>query len=214
MDAAFARRSAPTGKAARRMSEATNVPAMTIHSRLGIYESDSYVTRDNIDSGLIIIDEVSMVDTFLMRSLMSCIDPERCQLVLVGDQDQLPSVGAGAVLSELISSNVIPTTKLTEIFRQNGGRIITNAQKINTGETALEFGDDFQFIEAMSDMSALEAIKMAYKNEVDKYGVDNVAILSPLRKAGSRNFNCTCDSLNRELQSIVNPRSSTSMIAD
>ena len=205
---------APTGKAARRMSEATNVPAMTIHSRLGIYESDSYVTRDNIDSGLIIIDEVSMVDTFLMRSLMSCIDPERCQLVLVGDQDQLPSVGAGAVLSELISSNVIPTTKLTEIFRQNGGRIITNAQKINTGETALEFGDDFQFIEAMSDMSALEAIKRAYKNEVDKYGVDNVAILSPLRKAGSRNFKCTCDSLNRELQSIVNPRSSTTMIAD
>ena len=195
---------APTGKAARRMAEATGEDATTIHSRLGIYD-DVHSEIEPIDSGLVVIDEVSMVDNFLMEKVMEAVNPARCQLLLIGDIHQLPSVGVGAVLSELINSKKIPTTMLTEIFRQkDGGLIVDNALKINSGKTDLEYGDDFVFIEANNEDEALNVISEIYPKEVNERGIDNVALLSPLRRSQNGRFKCVSDALNPVLQEIIN----------
>ena len=198
---------APTGKAARRMSESTGYDASTIHSRLAIYDVDgSNVDPQPITNGLIVVDEFSMVDNLLLEKLMEAIQSQDCHLVIIGDVDQLPSVGVGACLSEMINSNEIPTSRLTEIFRQkDGGLIVENAIKINKGIKALNYNlDQFQFISTGGEEDALEAILDFYENEVKEWGVDNVALLSPLRRSQGR-FICVADKLNELLQNRINP---------
>lgn len=198
----------PTGKAARRMSETSHEEAFTIHSRLHIYEGNN--EPEPLPQGLVVIDESSMVDTLLLEKVAKAI-PENGYLLFVGDKDQLPSVGAGSVLNDMISSGVIPTARLTEIFRQkDGSSIIENAKKINEGNTDIVFNnDDFIFVEAKSEEAALEEIKKIYTREVKTYGVDNVALLTPLRKMqAGRNLRVVADGLNVVLQNMANPLAS------
>ena len=195
---------APTGKAARRMSESTGIEAYTIHSKCRIFSDDMAVNEvEPLPEGLIIVDEMSMVDGLTMQKLMHAMS-ENSQLVLVGDADQLPSVGAGAVLDEIIKSGVIPTTKLTEIFRQgtDAGAIIENARKINLGRHDLEFNDRFQFVPVHTEDEALTVLLDIYEKQVQKWGMDNVMILTPLR----RKRIVAVDNLNTILQRKINPK--------
>ena len=200
---------APTGKAARRMSEATKRDAQTIHSRLRLFGEDSKNDVEPITKGLIVVDESSMVDNALMEKLMEAIESPECHLIFCGDIDQLPSVGAGAVLGEMIKSGVVPTSRLTETFRQKGGGalIIENAKKVNTGKTDLEYDETFEFVHADGDKDAKEKILRIYKAEVDKWGIENVALLCPLRSSQNGRFSCVADEMNKDLQKIINPDS-------
>ena len=202
---------APTGKAARRMSEATSHDASTIHSKLGLYEwyKEEEQKPEPITNGLVIIDEASMVDQILMKKVMESIKSDDCHVLFVGDVDQLPSVGPGCVLRSLIEAQAIPTTKLTEIFRQkDGSSIVMNAIRINFGKTeTIEFNDnDFVFIEANSEEEAKKKISEVYEKEISRVGVDNVALLCPLRRTKEGKYICSSDGLNPILQDIVNPK--------
>ena len=199
---------APTGKAARRMSESTHREAKTIHSRLHIYgDITDDMELNPIDGGLVVVDECSMVDNLLMEKLMDAIENDDTQIIFVGDIDQLPSVGVGSVLGEMINSNVIPTSRLTKTFRQKngGGTIIEDAKKINTGQNDLEWDDTFQFIEAKSDADAADAIMRLYRKEVETYGIENVALLCPLRSNQSGRIITCSDTMNERIQAVVNP---------
>ncbi|MGN0779534.1 MAG: AAA family ATPase, partial [Aristaeellaceae bacterium] len=141
---------APTGRAAKRMTEATGFEAKTIH-RLLEYDGESGSFSRNqeepIESDCIIVDEMSMVDILLMRALLRAVEPGT-RLLLVGDADQLPSVGAGNVLGDILASGIVPHVRLTDIFRQSErSRIVVNAHRINRGEMPLlnEKGTDFFF---------------------------------------------------------------------
>lgn len=197
---------APTGKAARRMSEQTGIPASTIHSAIHLYQSDLKTGECvTLPEGLIIVDEMSMVDQFVMAKMMACIRNVReSHLVLVGDADQLPSVAAGDVLSECIASGVIPTVKLTEVFRQGRDAEIIrdNAARINEGNTELYVNDRFEFIPASDEEAAVHAIQEVYRKELERWGPGNAVVLCPRRSK------CTVsvDLLNPKLQDIVNPR--------
>ena len=199
---------APTGKAARRMSESTHRPASTIHSRLHIYgEPGADIELNPIEGGLVVVDECSMVDNLLMENLMDAIVDPSTQVIFVGDIDQLPSVGVGAVLGEMIKSEVIPTSRLTKTFRQRngGGTIIENAKKINTGEYDLEYDDSFQFIRASNDQEASDLIMRMYRREVAEFGIENVALLCPLRDSRNGNYITCSDVMNQKIQSVINP---------
>lgn len=194
---------APTGKAAKRLSEATDLPAGTIHKTCHIYGSDQDELVE-LPEGLIIVDEVSMVDAYVMRDMLNCIRERKSHLVLVGDPDQLPSVAAGSVLSELIKSGVIPVAELKETHRQAGDAsiIIDNAKLINTGSSALTYdGDRFQLISVNNEDEAWKAIVSQYAENRKSFGEDNVQILSPLR----RKKRIASDAMNKELQKIFNP---------
>ena len=199
---------APTGRAAGRMSESTGRPTSTIHSRLRLYDIDGvHAEPQPISSGLVIIDETSMVDNLLLESLLTAIDTKACHVIFVGDIDQLPSVGVGACLGEMIKSGVIPTSRLTEIFRQkgNGGMIVDNAAKINRGDANLEWDNSsFMFCKAETEEKAIKRILDAYKYAVNKWGSHEVALLSPLRQAKS-GHKCVADVLNGVIQGEVNP---------
>ena len=175
---------APTGRAARRMEQSTGFPASTVHKALGLIagEDGEYGTPETLDADLILVDEVSMLDIYLAGNLFDTIKPG-CQLVLIGDSDQLPSVGPGAVLSEMIASGVIPVVKLYKVFRKtSGSRIATNAKLIRHGNLSLEYGSDFQFHDSVSLPKSAEKIAELYLQETAKYGIDNVALLSPYRQ--------------------------------
>src|SRR5205807_8822143 len=145
---------APTGRAAKRLSESTGLEAKTIHRLLETDPRTGAFRRSEeapLDCDLLVIDETSMVDVPLMRALMRAL-PAEAALLLVGDVDQLPSVGPGQVLADIIGSGAVPVVCLTEIFRQSAGsRIIANAHRINRGEMPeldpVE-GGDFYFVEA------------------------------------------------------------------
>ena len=131
--------------------------------------------------------------------------PLNCRLILVGDVDQLPSVGPGAVLRELIASRTLPVIKLDKVFRQSEGSLVAeNARRIRLGDTNLELNNrDFQFIPAPDFDRAADLLVMRYLEEVRKYGVDNVALLTPYREktaTGAR-------TINKRLRDIVNPAS-------
>lgn len=200
---------APTGKAARRMTQATGRNATTIHSRLSISDVSSELNKpEPLKKGLIIIDESSMIDMALMNKICDAINNNQSHVIFVGDVDQLPSVGPGCVLAQMIESEKIPVTKLTKIFRQaDGGKIVENAIKINFGNAEnVEFNDkDFIFIKADTEEEAKEAIIAVYKNEVNEIGVDNVALLCPLRRTQGNKYLCTSDGLNPLLQDAINP---------
>lgn len=200
---------APTGKAARRMQESTGIESTTIHRKLHLYQGDvENASVKTIDNGLVVIDEMSMVDNIVMQKLMEALN-RNCHLIMVGDTDQLPSVGVGAVLEQMIKSKVVTYTRLTKTFRQdpaNGGGIITNALKVNHGDANLEYDSHFQMVHVNSESEAVEAIKRIYVGEVKKWGIDNVALLSPLRSTQNGRHICSSDGINPILQSLCNPK--------
>ncbi len=199
---------APTGRASRNMAESTGfLNARTMHSVLQLYssEDDFHTDREYLDAAMIIVDECSMIDMWLGWKFFSRIKPGT-KLILVGDPDQLPSVGPGAVFRELIQCGQIPVTRLVQIFRQAEGSIIPyNAALINKGETRLAFGNDFQFLSASDQADAAEKIRRLYCQEVEKYGMEQVQILAPFRSFGEASAN----ELNLAIQETVNPFKST-----
>ena len=193
---------APTGKAARRMSEATNRPASTIHSAIGLRGDDSDVSNEErLEGNLVLIDEASMMDMRIASLLLDHIE-SGAKVVFIGDVDQLPSVGAGDVLKDLIKSSVIHTTTLTAIFRQAGGNaIIENAHKINAGDIYLKEQKNFQIIEAPDLESTFNAACNMYIRSVKQFGVENVILLNPQRN----NTSLSVDRFNKTLQEVLNP---------
>ncbi len=205
---------APTGRAAKRISETSGRQAVTIHRLLEYYYSEDSDRmafgkngEDQLDCDVVIIDEMSMVDILLMDALTEAIAPGT-RLILVGDADQLPSVGAGNVLRDIIASEMIPTVRLTEIFRQAQESMITvNAHRINRGEYPFcnEKEKDFFMMHRGSEISVLETVKElcgrrlpAYYSECDP--LRDIQVLTPVRKGTLGTYN-----MNRELQKILNP---------
>ena len=203
---------APTGRAAQRMTEVTGVEAKTIHRLLEVnFDIDDKPVfkkneRNLLNTDALVIDEVSMVDAALMESVMRAL-PLSCRLILVGDSNQLPSVGPGNVLFDLIASNMIPTVELKEIFRQSmESLIVTNAHRIIRGEMPdLDRKDkDFFFIHARSHEEIQHLVcDLSTRRLHNTYGYtlfDNIQVLSPTRKGMLGTFE-----LNNRLQSLINP---------
>ena len=202
---------APTGKAARRMEQSTGVPSSTVHRVLGLIanEDGQYGDPETLDADLVLVDEVSMLDVYLAEKLFRSI-PATARLILVGDSDQLPSVGPGAVLKEIIASNRVPVVRLDQVFRQkNGSRIAANAKLIRHGNLSLEYGPDFEFYDSTDLAVSADIIETLYLQETAKYGIDNVVLLSPYRQKTDTGANA----LNQRLQSKVNPPSDGKMDA-
>lgn len=194
---------APTGRAARRMSQVSGVPASTIHKALKLVQGDDYEALEmtQLQADLVLVDEVSMLDVYLATSLLGAVKPG-AQIVLIGDVDQLPSIGPGAVLRDIILSGCIAVTKLDKVFRQQAqSLIVTNSNIICHGRHDIQYGPDFQFIES-SDLGRSSNIMIKlYLDEVRKYGLDNVALLSPYRKKTDTGVNA----LNLILRDVLNP---------
>lgn len=197
---------APTGRASRRMAESTGQnDATTLHSMLGLQGEEGYFNKDKefspIDADLIIVDESSMIDMWLARQFFVRVKPTT-RIILVGDVDQLQSVGAGDVFRELINCGLIPVTTLDQIFRQQeGSRIALNAKAINNDQTRLSYGDDFTFHKCQTQEQAAEIIIKVFCDLVSIHGIENVQILSPYRKKGS----CAVSELNLTIREMVNP---------
>ena len=180
---------APTGRAAKRMSEATGMEAKTIHRLLEFKPPEGYQKNEDkpLDGDVLILDECSMVDVILMYNLLKAI-PEHMSLILVGDTDQLPSVGAGNVLKDVMDSGRIPVVRLTRIFRQaQGSRIIMNAHRINKGEAIDMRGgkeSDFFFAGKETNEEVVDTlVKYCTKNLPDYYHVDafrDIQVLTPM----------------------------------
>lgn len=194
---------APTGRAARRMSEATGFPASTIHSAVGYHGTDIMDEDAAALSGnLFIVDEVSMADQFIMHYLLARI-PDEAKVVFVGDPDQLPSVGCGNVLHELIRSRVIPMTKLSVIHRQaQDNPIVENSLRIHNGQTDLIYPKDrFPFYEKPTNLEVFQKACSLYIQAVKKLGLDNVILLNPYRTKSE----ISVKKFNLNLQYYVNP---------
>ena len=200
---------APTGRAAKRMTEATGLEAKTIHRLLECKPPEGYQKNEDnpLEGDVLIIDECSMIDMILMNALLKAI-PEGMRLILVGDIDQLPSVGAGNVLRDIIDSGVFPVVRLTRIFRQaQSSRIIMNAHAINEGK----FPDisngknmDFFYIEKEDPEEAVQEIVRLVKNNLPRYYKtpwNHIQVLTPMQKGivGAAN-------LNLALQEALNPQ--------
>ena len=192
---------APTGRAAKRLSEATGYPASTVHKAFGLWSED----REETDGAerkldLVILDEASMLDMWLAAQVITRISPET-KLVLVGDAAQLPSVGPGNVLREVIQSGEVPTVQLKTVFRQaEGSSIAVNAQLIERAETELVFDDDFVFLPAKNQEEAMYLICALYQRAVQAVGRDKVQILTPVRKNGHA---CGANNLNTVIQGMI-----------
>lgn len=197
---------APTGRASRRMAESTGFEgACTMHSGLGLLggesEGDSLIKERFLDADLVIVDEFSMVDMWLARQFFGRLKVG-ARIVMVGDPDQLPSVGAGNVFKELIQCGLIPVTVLDEIFRQaSDSRIAHNAKLINAGNTELYYGEDFMVVDSRTQEQAAEVLMDLYCKEVEENGIERVQILSPYREEGETSV----DSLNGNLRERLNP---------
>jgi exodeoxyribonuclease V alpha subunit len=203
---------APTGRAAKRMGETTGLEAKTIH-RLLEFDPQAHGFRRGpelpLACDLLVVDETSMVDVPLMASLLAAL-PAEAALLLVGDVDQLPSVGPGQVLADVISSGVIPVTRLTEVFRQAASsRIITSAHAINAGSlpdlrAPADGASDFFFVPAESPEQALALIRKLVGERIPaRFGLDpiqQVQVLCPMARGG-----CGSRALNVELQQLLNP---------
>jgi exodeoxyribonuclease V alpha subunit len=202
---------APTGRAAKRLSEATGVEAKTIHRLLEVQPATGSFTRNEanpLDCDLLVVDETSMVDVVLMANLLRALPP-KASLLLVGDIDQLPSVGPGMVLRHVIESKVVPVVRLTEVFRQAAhSRIITNAHRINEGQMpevpAKGRESDFFFIErAEPDQIVATLVEMVKTRIPAKFRLDplrDIQVLCPMNK-GSLGIR----ELNVRLQDELNP---------
>ncbi len=204
---------APTGRAAKRMSQVCNHEAKTIHRLLEVCYSEGnklecvYNEREPLGTDVIIVDEMSMVDVLLMNSLLKATRPGT-RLILVGDVNQLPSVGAGSVLSDIISSGKIPVIKLTEIFRQSEkSMIVTNAHDINMGKYPVcnEKNSDFYFASIEHPEAGASYIcELCLSRLKNAYGFESadIQVLSPVKKGTTG-----VGSLNTRLQALLNPAS-------
>jgi exodeoxyribonuclease V alpha subunit len=196
---------APTGRAARRMTEVTGVTAVTIHRLLGYNPAEGGFAHDHdepLHGDLLIIDEFSMVDLTLGAALFAAV-PNSMQVLLVGDVDQLPSVGVGSLLLDLISSDRIPVVRLQRIYRQAGAsRIVLNAHLINQGELPdLASGEDFAFIAKERPEEVAAYIRdRAVAARDQGAGLDQITVLTPMRKTETG-----VEALNRLLQTALNP---------
>lgn len=212
---------APTGRAAKKMTEATGREASTLHRLLGIgklddegiYSRHSDYKGESIDADLIVVDELSMVDMFIMDYLLNCIY-QGTKLILVGDVDQLASVGPGSVLKDLINSETINTVKLDKIFRQAAkSKIVLNAHRVNSGLGFIKNDDDeieedtkqdFFFIKQNSTEKMLQEVISLSTGRLEKFGnydfFKNIQVLTPTKKGplGTRE-------LNKALQAVLNP---------
>lgn len=201
---------APTGRAAKRMSEINKKFAQTIHALLEVdFQAGGFKKgkEDPLDCDLLIIDEASMVDTFLMYSLLRAI-PSHARVIIIGDIDQLPSVGPGNILRDCIDSGKIPVIRLTKIFRQAGNsQIVVNAHRINNGEFPFlqhNKHSDFDFIEHEDPAQIMETIKRLITVDLPKNfrfnRFEDIQVLAPMKKGvvGIENLN-TC------LQAALNP---------
>ena len=202
---------APTGRAAKRMTEATGVEAKTIHRLLEVDPRSGGFKRnaDNpLDCDLLVIDEASMVDVVLMQAPVKAI-PDHAALLIVGDIDQLPSVGPGQVLADIIGSGVVPVVRLTEVFRQAAAsRIIINAHRINQGAmpglSAPPDDSGFYFVPAEDPETAVQRIVEFVKTRIPRrFGLNSIRdiqVLCPINRGG-----VGARSLNVELQAALNP---------
>ena len=203
---------APTGRAAKRMTELTGQESSTVHRLLEAKFSDDGETvvfgkneSDRLDCDAVILDECSMVDIVLMDALLSALPPD-ARLVMVGDADQLPSVGPGNVFSAVIRSQVVPTIRLTEIFRQNeGSRIVRNAHMINKGEhpNLSENAGDFFRLKRLEAGSTVDTIaELCSVRLPGKMGIppEDIQVLSPTRRGELGTV-----ILNKRLQQVLNP---------
>ncbi|MFC1811302.1 ATP-dependent RecD-like DNA helicase [Thermodesulfobacteriota bacterium] len=202
---------APTGRAAKRMSETSGKEAKTIHRLLEFsFQKGGFQRNDEkpLNCDVLIVDEASMIDTILMYHLLKAV-PSNATLILVGDVDQLPSVGAGTVLMDIIASNAVPVVKLNEIFRQaKTSQIIVNAHKIINGDVpffeSAETDTDFYFIEQEDPEKVVELIVKLTKQRIPRrFGfdpIDDIQVLSPMHKGVVGTGN-----LNDKLQKALNP---------
>lgn len=194
---------APTGKASRRMAETTGIEdAQTLHSLLELHgDGDSQKKKQPLVADLLIVDETSMVDMWLAHQLFSRLTPGT-KVLLVGDADQLESVGAGNVFHELIDSGIVPVTVLDQIFRQaQDSRIAYNAKFINEGNSDLYYGPDFTFIPAADQEEAAEIVCRIYREEAHRVNIKQLQILSPYRKTGE----ASSQNLNEAIREQINP---------
>jgi exodeoxyribonuclease V alpha subunit len=202
---------APTGRAAKRMTEATGIEAKTIHRLLEVDPISGGFRRNEghcLDCDLLVVDEVSMVDVLLMQALLKAT-PDSAALLIVGDIDQLPSVGPGQALADIIRSGALPVVRLTEVFRQAAAsRIIVNAHRINQGlmpDYAQPSADsDFYFVPADEPETAVSRIVELAKIRIPKrFGLNpilDIQVLCPMNRGG-----VGARSLNVELQAALNP---------
>ena len=205
---------APTGRAAKRLADATGRKAMTVHRMLeaqGGRQEDGGLAfakdaEEQLEADAIILDEVSMMDIVLMQHFLDAV-PDGCHVILVGDADQLPAVGPGAVLQDILRSGAIPSVCLTEVFRQNEeSSIVLNAHAINAGRVP-ECGHtgDFQFLDMQNDEQTVAAILSLCAKELPRRGwnpLTDVQVLSPMHRQ-----ECGVANLNKVLQAALNPKS-------
>jgi exodeoxyribonuclease V alpha subunit len=201
---------APTGRAARRLSESTGHEAKTIHRLLETDPRTGSFRRNEVeplDCDLLVVDETSMVDVPLMRAVLRAL-PEGAALLLVGDVDQLPSVGPGQVLGDIIGSGAVPVVRLTEVFRQAAeSRIIVNAHRINHGlmpDLATAESGDFYFVDAAEPEEGVRKLLAIVQERIpNRFGLNpirDIQVLCPVNRGG-----LGARSLNIELQNALNP---------
>ena len=200
---------APTGRAAKRMSEATGMEAKTIHRLLEYKPPEGYQKNEEkpLEGDVLILDECSMIDIMLMYHLLKAI-PEHMTLIMVGDTDQLPSVGAGNVLKDMISSGKVPVVRLTRIFRQaQGSRIIMNAHRINKGEGIDMRGgkdSDFFFAGKETNEDVVDTVVRYCTENLPRYyhvdALSDIQVLTPMQRGI-----CGAANLNQVLQEAKNP---------
>ena len=201
---------APTGRAAKRLSETTGLNARTIHRALEInFKQDKnlfvYNEENPLNCDVVIVDEVSMVDVVLMNNMLRAI-PKGAKLILVGDKDQLPSVGVGNVLADILESEIVPVANLTKIYRQeNDSLIISNAHLINGGKLPVidNRSSDFFFETKDNAEDTKQSVVELVTKRLPKFlGIEpqKIQVLAPL-KAGV----CGIENLNKELQQKINP---------
>ena len=213
---------APTGRAAKRMTEATSEEAKTLHRvlEIGKFASEDEINPDllvtPIDANVVIIDEASMIDLFLMNYLMKALY-SGTKLILVGDENQLPSVGPGNVLKDIIASEKVPVVTLNKIFRQAAkSKIILNSHKVNEGESFIgikqeneeELLQDFFFIQENNKENIIKQIVSLCTGRLERYGnydfIKNIQVITPTKKG-----NLGTKELNQVIQSNVNPFETT-----
>jgi exodeoxyribonuclease V alpha subunit len=201
---------APTGRAAKRLSDSTGLEARTIHRLLETDPRTGGFKRSEerpLACHLLVVDETSMVDVPLMRALLKAL-PDEAALLLVGDVDQLPSVGPGQVLADIIEAGTLPVVRLTEVFRQaTQSQVIVNAHRINQGrmpELRQGEGSDFYFVEASDPEEGVRKLLTVVRERIPaRFGLDpvrDVQVLCPMNRGG-----LGARSLNIELQAALNP---------
>lgn len=195
---------APTGRAAKRLTESTGLPAVTIHRLLGWDGKSGFNKTENeqLSGRFLIIDEFSMVDIWLANHLFKAI-PEDMQVLIVGDEDQLPSVGPGQVLTDLLASDVLPYVKLTDVYRQKeGSKIIQLAHQIkNNALIQLENDKDFSYIPCYENQMIEVVTKIISKAVSKGIDVKDIQVLAPMYRSLAG-----ITTINRELQQLINPR--------